>query len=182
MSPQKAIVFAVLHHALFGPHLGSVFAPNHKGMEMPDGDTRWGHLEKQVRTSRNVNGNPVTDWLMGGLNCQIEHHLFPNMPRANLRHAQGAVRAYCQHVGVPYLSTGIVDSYAKDCATCTKSASNYATRPPSRQQPLKPHERAAQQPRRSTRPRSTPTGSPSAAGSRECVGARCLASRMAYRL
>ena len=113
MSPQKAIVFAVLHHALFGLHLGSVFAPNHKGMEMPDGDTRWGHLEKQVRTSRNVNGNPVTDWMMGGLNYQIEHHLFPNMPRANLRHAQGAVRAYCQHVGVPYLSTGIIDSYAQ---------------------------------------------------------------------
>jgi fatty acid desaturase len=113
MSPEKAIVFAILHHALFGLHLGSVFAPNHKGMEMPDADTRWGHLEKQVRTSRNVNGHPVTDWMMGGLNYQIEHHLFPNMPRANLRHAQGAVRAYCKHIGVPYLSTGIIASYAQ---------------------------------------------------------------------
>jgi fatty acid desaturase len=113
MSPQKAIVFAVVHHALFGLHLGSVFAPNHKGMEMHEGDSGWGHLEKQVRTSRNVNGNPVTDWLMGGLNYQIEHHLFPSMPRANLRHAQGAVRAHCQRVGVPYLSTGIIDSYAQ---------------------------------------------------------------------
>jgi fatty acid desaturase len=113
MSPQKAIVFVVLHHALFGLHLGSVFAPNHKGMEMPDGETGWGHLDKQVRTSRNVNGHPVTDWLMGGLNYQIEHHLFPNMPRANLRLAQGAVRAHCQRVGVPYLSTGIIDSYAQ---------------------------------------------------------------------
>lgn len=113
MSPEKAIVFAVLHQALFGLHLGSVFAPNHKGMEMPDADTHWGFLEKQVRTSRNVNGHPVTDWMMGGLNYQIEHHLFPNMPRANLRHAQGAVRAYCQRIGVPYLSTGIIDSYAQ---------------------------------------------------------------------
>jgi fatty acid desaturase len=113
MSPQKAVVFAVLHHALFGLHLGSVFAPNHKGMEMPDAGTGWGHLEKQVRTSRNVNGNPVTDWLMGGLNYQIEHHLFPNMSRANLRHAQGAVRAHCQRTGIPYLSTGVIDSYAQ---------------------------------------------------------------------
>ncbi|MEU4607071.1 acyl-CoA desaturase [Kribbella sp. NPDC023972] len=113
MSPPKAIAFALLHHALFGLHLGSVFAPNHKGMEMPAAGTQWGHLEKQVRTSRNVNGNLVTDWLMGGLNYQIEHHLFPNMPRANLRHAQGAVRAHCQHIGVPYLSTGIIDSYAQ---------------------------------------------------------------------
>jgi fatty acid desaturase len=113
MSPQKALVFAVLHHALFGLHLGSVFAPNHKGMEMPDSETKWGHLEKQVRTSRNVNGHPITDWMMGGLNYQIEHHLFPNMPRANLRRAQGAVRAYCQHAGIPYLSTGIIDSYTQ---------------------------------------------------------------------
>ncbi|MGY4769776.1 fatty acid desaturase family protein (plasmid) [Kribbella sp. CWNU-51] len=113
MSPQKALVFAVLHHALFGLHLGSVFAPNHKGMEMPDGETNWGHLEKQVRTSRNVNGNALTDWMMGGLNYQIEHHLFPNMPRANLRRAQAAVRLYCERVGLRYLSTGIIDSYAQ---------------------------------------------------------------------
>ncbi|WP_405064488.1 acyl-CoA desaturase [Kribbella sp. NBC_01505] len=109
----KAIAFAALHQALFGLHLGSVFAPNHKGMEMPSADTHWGHLEKQVRTSRNVNGHPVTDWMMGGLNYQIEHHLFPNMPRSNLRHAQAAVRAYCHHAGIPYLSTGIIDSYAQ---------------------------------------------------------------------
>ncbi|TDD60639.1 acyl-CoA desaturase [Kribbella antibiotica] len=111
MSLPKAVTFAALHQALFGLHLGSVFAPNHKGMEMPGAETRWGHLEKQVRTSRNVNGHPVTDWFMGGLNYQIEHHLFPNMPRANLRHAQGTVRAYCHHAGIPYLSTGVIESY-----------------------------------------------------------------------
>jgi fatty acid desaturase len=113
MSPAKALAFAMLHHAVFGLHLGSVFAPNHKGMEMPDGETRWGHLEKQVLTSRNVDGGPVTDWLMGGLNYQIEHHLFPSMPRANLRHAQPIVRAYCDRIGMPYVSTGIVESYAQ---------------------------------------------------------------------
>jgi fatty acid desaturase len=111
MSPGKAIAFAALHHALFGLHLGSVFAPNHKGMEMPDDDSDWGHLEKQVLTSRNVNGDLVTDWLMGGLNYQIEHHLFPSMPRANLRFAQPIVRAYCEKIGMPYLSTGLIESY-----------------------------------------------------------------------
>jgi fatty acid desaturase len=113
MSPGKALAFAALHHAVFGLHLGSVFAPNHKGMEMTDGDTRWGHLEKQVLTSRNVNGGPVTDWLMGGLNYQIEHHLFPSMPRANLRRAQPIVQDYCRRIGMPYVTTGIVDSYAQ---------------------------------------------------------------------
>jgi fatty acid desaturase len=111
MSPGKAIAFAALHHALFGLHLGSVFAPNHKGMEMPDCDTRWGHLEKQVLTSRNVDGGLVIDWMMGGLNYQIEHHLFPSMPRANLRYAQPIVQSYCERIGMPYLSTGVIDSY-----------------------------------------------------------------------
>jgi fatty acid desaturase len=111
MSPGKALAFAALHHALFGLHLGSVFAPNHKGMEMPDDDSNWGHLEKQVLTSRNVDGDLVTDWMMGGLNYQIEHHLFPSMPRANLRFAQPMVRAYCEKIGMPYLSTGLIESY-----------------------------------------------------------------------
>jgi fatty acid desaturase len=111
MSPGQAVLFALIHHMLFGLHLGSVFAPNHKGMEMPDDDTNWGHLEKQVLTSRNVNGGLVTDWMMGGLNYQIEHHLFPSMPRANLRFAQPIVRSYCERIGMPYVSTTLIDSY-----------------------------------------------------------------------
>ncbi len=114
MSPGKAVVFALLHHALFGLHLGMVFAPNHKGMEMPDPDgERWGHLRRQVLTSRNVRGGPVTDWFMGGLNYQIEHHLFPSMPRAHLRLARPLVRAHCETVGLSYAETGLVDSYAQ---------------------------------------------------------------------
>ncbi|WP_350274461.1 acyl-CoA desaturase [Kribbella sp. HUAS MG21] len=111
LSPAQALVFALIHHMVFGLHLGSVFAPNHKGMEMPDADSDWGHLEKQVLTSRNVNGGLVTDWMMGGLNYQIEHHLFPSMPRANLRFAQPIVRAYCERIGMPYVSTGLIESY-----------------------------------------------------------------------
>ncbi|MBB4893256.1 fatty acid desaturase [Streptomyces olivoverticillatus] len=112
MSPGKALAFALLHHALFGLHLGMVFAPNHKGMEMPDPDgERWGHLRRQVLTSRNVHGGPVTDWLMGGLNYQIEHHLFPSMPRPVLRLARPLVRAHCRAAGLSYAETGLVDSY-----------------------------------------------------------------------
>ncbi|TCC21862.1 fatty acid desaturase family protein [Kribbella speibonae] len=111
LSPGQAVVFALVHHMIFGLHLGSVFAPNHKGMEMPDDDCNWGHLEKQVLTSRNVNGGLVTDWMMGGLNYQIEHHLFPSMPRANLRFAQPIVREYCESIGMPYVSTSLIESY-----------------------------------------------------------------------
>ena len=112
MSPLHALAFAALHHALFGLHLGSAFAPNHKGMEMPDphGD-RWGHLRRQVLTSRNVHGGLVTDFLLGGLNYQIDHHLFPSMSRPHLRAAQPSIRAHCTALGLPYAETGLVESY-----------------------------------------------------------------------
>ncbi|GAA3491250.1 acyl-CoA desaturase [Streptomyces cremeus] len=112
MAPLTALAFALLHHALFGLQLGMAFAPNHKGMEMPDPDgERWGHLRRQVLTSRNVRGGPVTDWFLGGLNYQIEHHLFPNMPRPHLRLAQPLVRDHCREAGIPYTETGLLDSY-----------------------------------------------------------------------
>lgn len=115
MSPGKALVFALVHHALFGLHLGMTFAPNHKGMEMPDPndpeDSGWGHLRRQVLTSRNVRGGFLTDWFLGGLNYQIEHHLFPNMPRPHLRLAQPMVRAHCAAVGIPYTETSLTESY-----------------------------------------------------------------------
>jgi fatty acid desaturase len=112
MSPAKAFAFAALHHMLFGLHLGMAFAPNHKGMEMPDPNgERWGHLRRQVLTSRNIRGGLVTDWFLGGLNYQIEHHLFPSMPRPHLRLAQPLVRAHCLGLGIPYAETGLVDSY-----------------------------------------------------------------------
>ncbi|MGA4838121.1 fatty acid desaturase family protein [Streptomyces sp. G45] len=112
MPLAHALVFAALHQALFGLHLGMAFAPNHKGMDMPDphGD-RWGHLQRQVLTSRNIRGGAVTDWLLGGLNYQIEHHLFPSLPRPHLRLVQPLVRAHCHAVGMPYTETGLIDSY-----------------------------------------------------------------------
>ncbi|MFJ3221971.1 acyl-CoA desaturase [Streptomyces sp. NPDC086783] len=112
MSLGKALAFAALHQALFGLHLGLAFAPNHKGMEMPDPDgERWGHLRRQVLTSRNIRGGALTDWFLGGLNYQIEHHLFPSMPRPHLRLARPLVRAHCAELGIPYAETGLVDSY-----------------------------------------------------------------------
>ncbi|MFI7009392.1 fatty acid desaturase family protein [Streptomyces sp. NPDC050145] len=107
-----ALVFAALHQALFGLHLGLAFAPNHKGMEMPDPDgDKWGHLRRQVLTSRNIKGGALTDWFLGGLNYQIEHHLFPSMPRPHLRLAQPMVKAHCRDLGIPFTETGLVDSY-----------------------------------------------------------------------
>ncbi|MFI6697422.1 fatty acid desaturase family protein [Streptomyces sp. NPDC050509] len=113
LSVGQAVVFAVIHQMLHGLHLGMSFAPNHKGMEMPDPENcaDWGHLRRQVLTSRNVRGGLFTDWFLGGLNYQIEHHLFPSMPRPHLRLAQPLVRAHCRTLGIPYTETGLIESY-----------------------------------------------------------------------
>jgi fatty acid desaturase len=111
LSPVQALAFFVVHQALFGVYLGLTFAPNHKGMPHPSGDEDY--LRKQVLTSRNVRGGLLTDAALGGLNYQIEHHLFPAMPTPNLPKAQPIVQAYCREIGVSYEVTGLVESYGQ---------------------------------------------------------------------
>ncbi|WP_189081305.1 fatty acid desaturase family protein [Mangrovihabitans endophyticus] len=104
-----ALAFIVVHQGLFGIYLGLTFAPNHKGMPHPTGAEDF--LRKQVLTSRNVRGGWLTDAALGGLNYQIEHHLFPAMPAPHLRTAQPIVRDYCAEIGVRYEMTSLTDSY-----------------------------------------------------------------------
>jgi fatty acid desaturase len=113
LSPVHAIVFIAVQQGLFGFYLGCSFAPNHKGMAMLAADDRTDYLRRQVLTSRNVRGGWLTDFALGGLNYQIEHHLFPSMPRPNLRRSQALIREFCQQHGVPYSQTSLVDSYAQ---------------------------------------------------------------------
>jgi fatty acid desaturase len=111
LPPGLAVIFLVVHQSLFGLYLGSIFAPNHKGMPMLKGKSRPDFLRRQVLTSRNVRGGRFTDIALGGLNHQIEHHLFPSMPSPQLRKAQPIVRQYCAELGVAYLETGLIASY-----------------------------------------------------------------------
>jgi fatty acid desaturase len=113
LSPLKAIVFLVVQQGLFGLYLGLSFAPNHKGMPMLTAGEEADYLRRQVLTSRNIRGGLVTDYLLGGLNYQIEHHLFPSMPRPNLRRSQPLIREYCRQQRISYLETTLLDSYAQ---------------------------------------------------------------------
>jgi fatty acid desaturase len=113
LPPVKAAVFVVVQQALFGVYLGCSFAPNHKGMPILSGDEQADFLRRQVLTSRNVRGGVLVDFVFGGLNYQIEHHLFPSMPRPNLRRSQPLVREFCQQHGVAYHETTLLRSYAQ---------------------------------------------------------------------
>jgi fatty acid desaturase len=112
LSPGQAIAFFAVHQAVFGLYMGCSFAPNHKGMPTIPPGHKMDFLRRQVLTSRNVRGGWLTDLLLGGLNYQVEHHLFPNMPRASLRKAQVLVREYCAKHRISYTETSLFGSYA----------------------------------------------------------------------
>jgi fatty acid desaturase len=106
--------FIALQQMSFGLYMGLVFAPNHKGMAanaVPVTAATDDFLLEQVLSSRNVRPSPVVDYLFGGLNYQIEHHLFPTLPRNRLRAAQTLVEAFCAEQGIPYAQTGVVRAY-----------------------------------------------------------------------
>jgi fatty acid desaturase len=111
LGPGRGLCFLVIHHALTGLYLGSAFAPGHIGMCVFDADPRLDFVRRQVLTTRNVRPHPLVDFWYGGLNYQIEHHLFPGMPRNQLGHARRLVREFCAAERIPYRETGIVVAY-----------------------------------------------------------------------
>jgi fatty acid desaturase len=113
LSPAKAVAFIVVQQGLFGFYLGCSFAPNHKGMPVLAAGDQTDFLRRQVLTARNVRGGWLTDFALGGLNYQVEHHLFPSMPRPALRRAQPLVAAFCAERGLPYAEASLLGSYAQ---------------------------------------------------------------------
>ena len=107
----QALVFIAIHQLAFGLYFSSVIASNHKGMPLVEGGRDPDFLRQQVLTARNVKSHPLTDFWYGGLNFQIEHHLFPNMPRNRLRDAQPIVKRFCRERGIAYRETGLIESY-----------------------------------------------------------------------
>jgi fatty acid desaturase len=130
LGPWSALLFILVHQAGTGIYLGLVFAPNHKGMVMIDDETPMDPLRAQVLTARNVYGNPVTDWVYGGLNYQIEHHLFPSMSRNRLHLAQRIVAAFCRERGISYHETSVGRSYVEILGSLRTAAAPLHVRQP----------------------------------------------------
>jgi linoleoyl-CoA desaturase len=47
--------------------------------------------------------NFITRFICFGMDIQIEHHLFPNIPHSSLRQIQHVVRRYCNENDIPYI-------------------------------------------------------------------------------
>jgi fatty acid desaturase len=96
--------------------VGSIYfiatvAPNHNGMPVWARDIKLSFLERQVLSSRDLTSHPVWDFLYGGLNYQIEHHLFPTIPRVNLKRAQAIIQPFCEAQGLSYEETDPLTAY-----------------------------------------------------------------------
>ena len=107
-----AFAFLGVQLAVFGVYMGMSFAPNHIGMEVVPEGAKLDFLNKQVLTGRNVTGGFWMTAFMGGLNFQIEHHLFPSMARPHLRQTRKLVREVCAREGIPYTETSLGRAYA----------------------------------------------------------------------
>ena len=110
LGPLTWLPIFVIGQALLGFQMAFVFAPNHKGMPMYTDASHLSFLELQVLTSRNVTGGPLVDWFYGGLNYQVEHHLFPTMPRTNLGKCHELVTAFCREIELPFTEEGVYGS------------------------------------------------------------------------
>ena len=111
LPPGKGLAFLAVQLAVFGFYMGFSFAPNHIGMPLVSPKLKLDFLRRQVLMSRNISGGPLMAVFMGGLNYQVEHHLFPSMARPHLRRAQPLVAAYCARQGIPYTQTSLWRAY-----------------------------------------------------------------------
>lgn len=113
MGIWQCLLFAVIQQSVLGLYLSSVFVTNHIGMPLLGPEEECDFIRHQVMTSRNVKGSRIVDYLFGGLNYQIEHHLFPRMPRNRLRCASRIVQQFLQEKSIPYCEAEIVHSYCE---------------------------------------------------------------------
>ncbi|WP_457797474.1 fatty acid desaturase [Methylocystis sp. S23] len=92
---------------LFGGFiLAFVFVLNHTGMEVYEATAAKGFYDRQARSTRNTPSSVFFDWLTGGLNSQIEHHMFPTMARRNLTKMREATRKAMLECGYAYEELG----------------------------------------------------------------------------
>ena len=108
------IIYLTLNFTL-SPWLAFGFITNHLGCEVfnkEEGD-KLSWMELQMRTSRSLSGGAFVHWFYGGLNTQIEHHLFPKAPRFNLLKIQKITKEYAKNHKIKYFETTPFEAYVQ---------------------------------------------------------------------
>lgn len=77
---------------------------------------------KQTRGTLDITCPSWMDWFHGGLQFQIEHHLFPRLPRSQLRKVSPFVRELCKKHNLPYDSASFWKANALTVRTLRNAA------------------------------------------------------------
>lgn len=109
LPPLRGVLFFLMAQGVSGLLLALVFGVGHNGMQVHDTEAeRVDFMTLQVTTTRNVDSSRFIDWFCGGLQYQVEHHLFPTMPRHNLGKIAPLTRSLATESGLKYHSTGLI--------------------------------------------------------------------------
>jgi acyl-lipid Delta6-acetylenase / acyl-lipid (9-3)-desaturase len=113
---QRA-AFVVITQGLGGLLIGIVFTVGHNAMDVltPEEMKSNHFVSLQVRTTRNVTPTPFNSWFTGGLNYQVEHHIWPTLPRHSLPRAAVILQKFCSDHNVPYTCKGLLEGNAEVC-------------------------------------------------------------------
>jgi fatty acid desaturase len=103
-TPLSGIAFMAGYFIAGGAYMGIAFAPNHKSEEVIVKDAPYSWVY-QISSTRNIFPSRLTSFMLGGLNFQIEHHLFPTMSRYQYFRAQQVVKAFCVREQMTYSET-----------------------------------------------------------------------------
>ncbi|PNP37148.1 hypothetical protein TGAM01_v209305 [Trichoderma gamsii] len=97
--------FVMVSHIASSPlHVQIVLS--HFAMSTADLGPQESFPQMMLRTTMDVDCPPWLDFLHGGLQFQAIHHMFPRLPRHNLREAQKMIIEFCKDVGIPYAYYG----------------------------------------------------------------------------
>jgi len=105
---MESVGYILLAHAVSGllhvqitiSHFAMEIYSNKEESKYTSPETSW--LRTQLATTMNVDCHPMLDWLHGGLQFQVEHHLFPRVPRHNLREVRRRLINFVKKHDIPY--------------------------------------------------------------------------------
>lgn len=99
---QDALLNYALVNVLIGFYIGTIFVVNHVGTRVIEPDESISFFLHEISVTRNLGASRLHDFIFGGVNNHIEHHLFPSMPTARLRSARRITREFCRRHGIAY--------------------------------------------------------------------------------
>ena len=106
------VAFVLVSHIITVP-LHVQITLSHWGMPTADLGEGESFPQRQLRTTMDVDCPEWMDFVHGGLQFQAVHHLFPRVPRHNLRRLQVLVKEFCAETHLPYKVLGFVDGNRK---------------------------------------------------------------------